>query len=196
MRICVGRSTLPRRVATIWLASSHSRCRPPALAQLIQVFEATGCAALAVREVPPEEVSRYGVVKVSGPEPAGLAACGKVWRVTDLMEKPSPSAAPSRLAIMGRYVLTPEIFEILEHTAPGYNGEIQLTDALREYLKVGPIVACELDAERFDVGDKLGLIKATIEMALRREELAAPLRNYLKGLVSTMEYHCGMGNAE
>ncbi|MGB9867755.1 MAG: UTP--glucose-1-phosphate uridylyltransferase GalU [Bacillota bacterium] len=160
--------------------------RLPALWQLMQFFESTGCAVLAVGEVPLEDVSKYGVVRVSEREPAAQAARGRAWKVTDLVEKPSPSAAPSRLAVMGRYVLTPEIFKILEHTPPGHNGEIQLTDALREYLKVGTIVACELDAERFDVGDKLGLIKATVELALRRPELAEPLRNYLKELVLSL----------
>ncbi|MGB9867881.1 MAG: UTP--glucose-1-phosphate uridylyltransferase GalU [Bacillota bacterium] len=159
---------------------------PPATAQLVQVFEKTGCAALAVREVPEQEVSRYGVVKVSTANWAALDMSVDIWQVVDLVEKPLPAFAPSRLAIVGRYVLTPEIFEILERTSPGYNGEIQLTDALREYLKVGTIVACELEAERFDVGDKLGLIKATLELALRTPELGGPLREYLKQLSSML----------
>ncbi len=106
----------------------------------------------------------------------------RVYRIRDLVEKPKPADAPSNLAIIGRYVLTPEIFESLQSIDPGSGGELQLTDALRHLLRSRPIYALRFDGTRYDAGDKLGFLKATVEYALRRHDLGAQFREYLKGL--------------
>lgn len=149
----------------------------PCLKQLIDTYEETGGSVIAVRPVPLEEVSRYGVI---APEPAGE----RLHRAVDLVEKPSVTKAPSNLAIVGRYVLDPAIFEILSDLPPGRNGEIQLTDGLRELNRFSQVYAYEPAVKRYDVGEKLGFIQATIELALERNELADGLRVYLEDLVA------------
>jgi UTP--glucose-1-phosphate uridylyltransferase len=146
---------------------------PPALKQMMQIHEETGTSVIAVQHVPWEDVNKYGIVSPSdrsGPYPY----------IEDLVEKPERHAAPSNLAVIGRYILTPEIFEILEHCAPGRGGEIQLTDALRILNANKPMAAYILQGQRHDVGDKLGYIKATIEFALRRPDLQDSVRAYLR----------------
>ena len=145
---------------------------PPALAQMLDVFRETGGPVLLVERVPRARVSSYGII---GAEPVRAG----VWRVTDLVEKPMPEEAPSDLAIIGRYVLTPDLFEALEATEAGAGGEVQLTDALRRLLASRPIHACELRGTRLDAGNQLGFLKAGIHLALRRPELAAELRAWL-----------------
>lgn len=145
---------------------------PPCLQQLIAKQEETGGSVIAVRSVPEDEVSRYGVIE---PEPVGP----RLSRALHLVEKPSVSEAPSNLAIVGRYVLDPRLFDILADLPPGRNREIQLTDGLRELNRVSPVYAYEPVAQRYDVGDKLGYIVATIELALTRSELAEGLSTYL-----------------
>ncbi|HHY95778.1 MAG TPA: UTP--glucose-1-phosphate uridylyltransferase, partial [Firmicutes bacterium] len=121
------------------------------------------------------DVSRYGIVDAEELSPG-------LYRVNDLREKPSPAEAPSRLAIVGRYVLDPEVFDLLEKQAPGYGGEIQLTDALRALARRKPVYAYRPRARRYDVGDKLGFLTATIEFALARPDLGPPLQEFLRTL--------------
>jgi UTP--glucose-1-phosphate uridylyltransferase len=152
----------------------------PATKQLIDVYEATGTGAIAVEEVPRDKTHLYGIV---AGEPAPLPPFGeRLLRVRDLVEKPKAEEAPSNLAITGRYVLPPAIFECLERTKPGAGGEIQLTDALRILAKEQGLWALIYDGLSYDAGDKLGFLKATVELALLNEELGEPFRTYLKTL--------------
>jgi len=155
---------------------------PPCLAQLIGMYEKTGSPVIAVSEVPEADVSKYGIVA-----PAECEHGDRVYRVADLLEKPSPDEAPSNLAIIGRYVLDPAIFDILESQKPGGGGEIQLTDALREMNRKRPMLACRFDGERYDVGDKFGYIEATIELALKNEELREDVSRYLRRVAKRLE---------
>jgi UTP--glucose-1-phosphate uridylyltransferase len=145
----------------------------PGLAQLIHAYKKRHGAVLGVQEVPHHEVNRYGIV-ASRPVSAGL------HRVAGLIEKPAPAEAPSNLAVIGRYVLPPEIFPILRKTQPGKNGEIQLTDALRELSKKSPMYALEIQGQRYDAGDKLGFLIATVEFALKNPSLGADFGDYLR----------------
>src|SRR5712691_3056887 len=149
----------------------------PCMRQLLDVFESLDGPVIAVERVPRERIHQYGVI-------AGrpLAAGGNVYEITDLVEKPKAEDAPSDLAIIGRYVLTPDLFEILADTAPDRRGEIQLTDALRRLCDRRPMYAVEFEGKRYDTGDKLGFLKATVEFALARPDLADEFRSYLKSL--------------
>ncbi|KUO76027.1 MAG: UTP--glucose-1-phosphate uridylyltransferase [Desulfosporosinus sp. BRH_c37] len=149
----------------------HSRI--PCLQQMIKVYECFGTSVVAVQEVPLEMTSKYGIVD-------GEAIGERIYRARNLVEKPRPEDAPAkRLAIMGRYILNPDIFGILENLQPGKDGEIQLTDGLRELNKVQEIIAFDFEGRRYDVGDKLGFIQATIEYGLRRGDLSNELKTYL-----------------
>src|SRR5215212_1437095 len=151
---------------------------PPALQQMIDVFDEVGGPVLAVERVPHDEVSSYGVVAIddSASLPRG------VYKVRDLVEKPPKEEAPSDLAIIGRYILTPDIFPALEKTKSDRTGEIQLTNGLRELLKTRPIYACEVKGVRHDTGNKLGFLKAVVYFALRRPDLADKFSAYLTAL--------------
>ena len=144
----------------------------PALAQLIHVYKKRHGAVLGVQEVPKQDVGRYGIVT---PTKLGKG----LHRVDDLVEKPSPAEAPSNLAVIGRYILPPEIFPILRKTRPGKNGEIQLTDALKELAKKMPMYAHEVVGHRHDAGDKLGFLIATVEFALKNPSLGPEFHEYL-----------------
>jgi len=146
----------------------------PALSQLIKVYNQTGATVLGVQEVPEDMVSSYGIVSVQPTEDA------QTFKVTDMVEKPAMEEAPSRLAVLGRYIITPEIFEILEQTPPGRGGEIQLTDGLKELGRRQQIYAYNFQGRRYDVGDKEGFLEATVEYALRRPELKEKFLKYLK----------------
>ena len=148
----------------------------PALEALIAAHEATGMSVVGVQEVPPDHVRRYGIVSPPAAEDA-------VWAVTTIVEKPSPENAPSRFAVVGRYVLTPEVFKHLEELEPGVGGEYQLTDALMKLAEEGRLVAARIPAKRFDTGDKLDYLKANVEFALKREDLGPAFLDYLKGVV-------------
>ncbi|BCV24009.1 UTP--glucose-1-phosphate uridylyltransferase GalU [Gelria sp. Kuro-4] len=150
--------------------------RTPCLKQMLDLYAELGGSLVAVQEVPPAEVSRYGVVR---PAPLGP----RLYRALDLIEKPRPAEAPSRLAIIGRYILSPGIFSLLETTAPGAGGEIQLTDALRRLAVSEPIYAYAFQGRRYDIGDKLGFLEATVEFALARPDLGPPFREYLEELL-------------
>ena len=153
----------------------------PATRQLIDIYESTGQGAITVVQVPREQASLYGIVDTEPPvERDGM----KLYRIRDLVEKPSPEQAPSTLAIVGRYLLPAEIFPYIERTKPGRGGEIQLTDAMRHLAKERGLWACEWDGKSYDAGDKLGFLQATVELALENPDLGGPFRAWLRGLKS------------
>lgn len=151
----------------------------PALRQLTDLFHETGATILGVQEVPAGDVSKYGILDAEPIRPG-------VFRVRGLVEKPSPDQAPSRLAVMGRYCITPAIFPILEKTPPGAGGEIQLTDALATLLREEPIYGLVFEGRRYDIGDRLGYLRATVEFALAREDVGPDFRSYLLALAATL----------
>lgn len=134
----------------------------PVIGQMMKVYAEKGTTVLGVQKVPADDVSRYGIVKYGNQE-------GNLYQVEDLIEKPSREEAPSNLAILGRYIITPDIFPILENTKPGHSNEIQLTDALKELAGFSPMYAYEFQGKRYDVGNKMGFLQATVEFALNRE---------------------------
>lgn len=147
----------------------------PCLKQLIDCFNEYKTTILGVQEVPNEDVSKYGIVK-------GVHIEDRIYKVKDLIEKPKMEESPSNIAILGRYIITPQIFEILENTKPGKGGEIQLTDALKTLINTEAMYAYKFEGRRYDVGDKLGFLQATVEFALKREDLREPFMKYLSGL--------------
>jgi UTP--glucose-1-phosphate uridylyltransferase len=147
----------------------------PCMRQLLDVYERHGGPVVAIERVPRERIQQYGVI-------AGRNIGGNVWEIDDLVEKPLPQDAPSDLAIIGRYVLTPDIFPILAETAADKRGEIQLTDALRMLRNRRPMYAVAFEGKRYDTGDKLGFLKATVEFALARPDLSDAFREYLRSL--------------
>jgi UTP--glucose-1-phosphate uridylyltransferase len=152
----------------------------PCLRQLIDVYEFYGAPVLALMEVPKESISAYGVVDA---EPiAHNGGRDRLYRIRNLVEKPKVSDAPSNLAIIGRYVLTPEIFHSIENVQPGSGGEIQLTDGLKHMLRNRPLYGYRFEGTRYDAGDKLGFLKATVEFALKRRDLGEEFKTYLKSL--------------
>ncbi len=148
----------------------------PALKQLMDQYDKTGGTVIGCQVVAPEKVSAYGIIDG---KPTGD---GNLLQVQDMLEKPKLSEAPSRFAALGRYVITPEVFDILEETRPGKGGEIQLTDALRVMAHQGNVYAYNFQGKRYDTGDKLGYLKAVVEFALRRDDLGPAFREYLKKL--------------
>ncbi len=147
----------------------------PALQQLLEVFERYQCPVLGVNPIPREEIGSYGVID-------GRQVSEGIYRVTDLIEKPPPEEAPSTFGIVGRYILTPQIFEALVETPPDPGGEIQLTDGLKRLLQRQAIYAYELKGRRYDAGNKLGFLQATVELALKRRDIGKEFREYLQGL--------------
>lgn len=145
----------------------------PCLKQLLDVFSTYQGSVLALEQVPMDNISAYGCVRAN-------ELSKRIYEVTDLVEKPKKEDAPSDLAIIGRYVLTPEIFPILEKQEPGKGGEIQLTDAILKLSKQQTVYGCQFEGTRYDCGDKLGFLKATIDMALKREDLGKDLEEYLR----------------
>lgn len=162
------------------LADDVIEAETPCLRQLLDVYSFFGAPVLAVMEVPREAISAYGCIDA---EPvAHNGSKDRVYRIRDMVEKPHPDEAPSNLAIIGRYVLTPEIFHSVQEIDPGSGGEVQLTDALKHLLRSRPLYAYRFEGTRYDAGDKLGFLKATVEYALRRNDLGGPFREYLQGL--------------
>lgn len=152
----------------------------PCLRQLLDIHEFYGASVLALMEVNGPEISNYGVVDADPVSHNGLN--GRLFRIHNMVEKPKPGEAPSNLAIIGRYLLTPEIFHSIESIEPGTGGEIQLTDALKHLLRNRPIYGLKFEGKRYDAGDKLGFLKATVEFALKRHDLGGPFRDYLKSM--------------
>ena len=155
----------------------------PALKQLMDIYDATGASVLGCQIVPKDKVSSYGIVDGVNADIKGFE---HIVKVKDMIEKPTPAEAPSQLAVLGRYVIKPEIFEILEHTEPGKGGEIQLTDALKVLAKNDTVYACDFKGQRYDLGDKLGFLKATVEFALRRDDLRDRFAEYLKDITKSL----------
>jgi UTP--glucose-1-phosphate uridylyltransferase len=147
----------------------------PVLKQMIRVHQRYPATILAIQKVPRSQTGQYGIIDAKRIE-------NGVYLVKDLVEKPAPNEAPSNLAIIGRYILTPEIFPALEHTKPGKGGEIQLTDGLKLLMERQPIYAYEFEGNRYDAGDKLGFLKATVEMGLKNKEFGSEFRSYLQKL--------------
>lgn len=153
----------------------------PCLKQLIDCFNEYKTSIIGVQSVPKEDVYKYGIVN-------GLHIEDRVYKVKDLVEKPNIEEAPSNIAILGRYIITPEIFNILDHTEPGKGGEIQLTDALKILISQEAMYAYNFEGRRYDVGDKLGFLQATVEFALQKEELQKPFMKYLINLLKTAQF--------
>jgi UTP--glucose-1-phosphate uridylyltransferase len=152
----------------------------PCIRQLLDVYEYYGASVLALMEVPRDQISAYGVVDAELVADNGRE--NRLFRIRNMVEKPKPDDAPSNLAIIGRYILTPEIFHCVESIEPGSGGEIQLTDALKYMLRNRPIYGLKFEGTRYDAGDKLGFLRATVEFALNRHDLGEPFREYLKTL--------------
>ncbi|MBX4267373.1 UTP--glucose-1-phosphate uridylyltransferase GalU [Clostridium estertheticum] len=149
--------------------------KTPCLKQLMDCFEEKNTTILGVQEVERKNVDKYGIVD-------GTRLSDQVYKVDNLIEKPKVDKAPSNLAILGRYIITPEIFDILDKTLPGKGGEIQLTDALKTLIAQQDMYAYIFEGRRYDVGDKLGFLEATVEFALKRDELKIPFMKYLQSL--------------
>jgi len=174
--VLVTRQLVGNEPFAVVLADDVIDATPPALAQMIDVFNKVGGPVIAVERLPQNELQNYGVIAA---EPAGPG----VYKILDLVEKPAPGQAPSDLAIIGRYILTPDIFPMLEEIARERSGgEIQLTNGLKRLLRTRPLYACEIKGVRHDTGNKLGYLKAVVYFALRRPDLAGPFRDYLKTL--------------
>jgi UTP--glucose-1-phosphate uridylyltransferase len=163
----------------VLLGDDIVQAEKPCLGQLIEQYERTGCSVIGVQPVPDEETHRYGII-----EP--WERIGNLYQVKRFVEKPPRGTAPSNLAIMGRYVLTPEIFDFLEKQEAGAGGEIQLTDAIQKLNEKQPVYAYSFSGKRYDVGEKLGFVKTTIEFALQNEELREDLIAFLRDIVKKL----------
>jgi UTP--glucose-1-phosphate uridylyltransferase len=152
----------------------------PATRQIVEVYEETGIGTIAVEQVPLERTHLYGVIDAQPAEPSKWGR--RLLRIRNLVEKPKPGQAPSNLAVTGRYVLPPEVFDCLERTSPGSGGEIQLTDGLRLLVQEHGLSALEYEGKSYDAGDKLGFLKATVEIALENSDFGEDFRSYLRGL--------------
>ena len=157
------------------LADDLVDAEKPALRQMIEVFEKYNAPVIATMQVEGEAISRFGVIDANEVEPG-------VFKINDMIEKPAYADAPSDLAIIGRYIFTPDIFDAIDRTTPGAGGEIQITDAMRILLKERPFYAVKLEGVRHDAGDKLGFLIATVEYALKREDLGDGFREYLRSI--------------
>ena len=171
--VLVTRALVGNEPFAVILGDDVIDAQPPALRQMIEVFQEAEGPVLAVERVPREDVSSYGIIDAEEIRPG-------VYRIRDLVEKPPRAEAPSDLAIIGRYVLTPDIFPALEATVSDRTGEIQLTNGLRRLLRDRPIYGCRIDGVRHDTGNKLGFLKAVVYFALRRPDLAGAFTDYLR----------------
>jgi len=173
--VLVAKELIGQEPFAVLFADDLIDAEEPCLKQLINVFDQYKCSVLAIQEVREEEIEKYGVIK------AGKLGAS-LFEVEDLVEKPPLSKAPSNLAIIGRYILTPEIFEELQNTKPDATGEIQLTNGLRSLLNKQKIMAYQFQGTRYDAGNKLGFLQATVELALKSKDLGEEFRAYLKSL--------------
>ncbi len=173
--ILCARALVGEEPFAVFLGDDIITSRTPCMRQLLDVFERQDGPVIAVERVPLAEISRYGVIR-----PKLLD--GNVYEILDLVEKPAAQEAPSDLAVIGRYILTPDLFPVLAETLPNAGGEIQLTDGLRALRKKRPLYAVLFEGKRYDTGDKLGFLKATVEFALTRPDLAEAFRAYLRTL--------------
>ena len=177
--VLMARELVGDQPFAVILADDIIDAKVPCLKQMIDVYNETGCSVLATQVVEGNAISSYGVLDA---KPVPGKWNGRLFEVKDLVEKPKPEDAPSNLAIIGRYILTPTIFEALATTDLGTGGELQLTDGLRQLLKKEKIYGFTFEGKRHDTGDKLGFLKATVEFALKRDDLGKDFREYLKGL--------------
>ena len=173
--ILVTRALVGNEPFAVLLGDDIIDAEVPCLRQMISVFDKYRSSIIAVQQVPREETSSYGIIDHKPVEDS-------VYRIEDLVEKPTPDTAPSDVAIIGRYILTPEIFDALEQTLPDEGGEIQLTNGLRILLRTQAIYGLAFRGRRYDAGSKLGFLKATVQFALKRPDLAPGFRSYLKTL--------------
>lgn len=171
--LCAKRLTNNEPVAVLF-GDDVVDSKVPCLAQLIKVFEKYGDPVVALEKVPKKEVFRYGVV-----EPIELAP--RTYQIKNIVEKPKMNEAPSDLIIVGKYIITPEVFQILEKNSK-QSGEIRLADALKEYLKQKPVYGYQFEGKRYDCGDKLGFLKATVDFGLKHKEVGEDFKRYLRGL--------------
>jgi len=179
--ILVTREVVGNEPFAVMLGDDIIDAEVPCLRQMIEVYEKYGQSVVAIQEVQGKAISSYGVIAGHPVEAAGSDS--RLWEISDLVEKPPLEKAPSNLAIIGRYILTPQVFAAIDSTTPGSGGEIQLTDGLKKLLSSGQkIYGWRFHGRRHDAGDKLGFLKATVEFALKREDLGAPFREYLRSL--------------
>jgi len=176
--ILVARDLIGDEPFAVLLGDDVIEAETPCIRQMIDVHKRYKVSVVAIMEVPREDVPRYGIIKGHGLPGNG----GRLFEVEDMVEKPAVEQAPSNLAIIGRYILTPAIFNALEETGIGSGGEIQLTDGLRRLLRRERVLAYRFAGKRYDAGEKLGFLQATVEFALKNEELGSAFREYLKSL--------------
>lgn len=177
--IYCARSFIDNEPFAVLLGDDIVDSEVPCLKQLIDVYDKYKTPILGVQHVPKQDVSKYGIID-------GVMTEERIYKVSDLIEKPETDKAPSNIAILGRYIISPEIFRYLEKASPGKGGEIQLTDALKELLKTGDMYAYDFVGKRYDVGHKLGFLEATVEFALKREELKQDFISYLKEIAAKL----------
>ncbi|AOT71533.1 UTP--glucose-1-phosphate uridylyltransferase GalU [Geosporobacter ferrireducens] len=170
--ICCAKTFIGNEPFAVLLGDDIIDSKIPCLSQLVKLYEEYDSTILGVQEINREDVNKYGIVK-------GKKITKDLVKIEDLVEKPKVKTTPSNIAIMGRYILVPRIFDILEHTPPGRGGEIQLTDGLRELVRYEDMYAFHFEGKRYDVGDKLGFIKATVEFALKRDDIRDDFKVYL-----------------
>ncbi len=174
-----ARSFIDNEPFAILLGDDIVDAEVPCLKQLIDVYEKYQTSVLGVQTVPDSDVSKYGIIK-------GNPVEDRIYKVSDLVEKPEPEKAPSNVAILGRYIITPDIFSYLESATPGKGGEIQLTDALKRMLASGSMYAYNFFGKRYDVGNKQGFLEATVEFALKRDDLREEFSAYLRETVKKL----------
>jgi len=177
--VLMARELVGNEPFAVLLADDVIDAEVPCLKQMIDVFEETQCSVLATQVVEGPAISSYGVLDV---QPAEGLFNGRLFEIKNMVEKPTQAEAPSNLAIIGRYILTPKVFETLSETPLGTGGELQLTDGMRLLLKSEKMYAYIYEGRRHDTGDKLGFLKATVEFALKRQDLGDEFRRYLKQL--------------
>jgi UTP--glucose-1-phosphate uridylyltransferase len=178
--VLMARELVGNEPFAVLLADDVIDAKVPCLKQMVEVYDQTQCSVLATQIIEGKMISSYGVLDVKPVEDSRFGE--RLFEIKNMVEKPNPEDAPSNLAIIGRYILTPAIFECLANTPTGAGGELQLTDGMRLLLQKEKMFAYVYEGRRHDTGDKLGFLKATVEFALKREDLGQPFREYLKGL--------------
>lgn len=173
--IYCAKSFIGNEAFAVLLGDDIIDSKEPVIKKMMEVYEEKGASILGCKTVPKKDLNKYGIVDFSHKE-------GDIYKIKDLIEKPALAKAPSELAILGRYIITPAIFEILENTSPGKGGEIQLTDALKSLLAEEAVYGYDFEGKRYDVGNKMGFLKTTVELALAREDLGPEFKEYLKEL--------------
>ena len=176
--VLMAREMVGNEPFAVLLADDVIDAKVPCLKQMVNVFDQKQCSVIAAQVVEGKMISSYGVFDAQPVDGFN----GRLFEIRNMVEKPKPEEAPSNLAIIGRYILTPAIFDCLAQTTPGSGGELQLTDGMRSLLKKEKMYAYVYEGQRYDTGDKLGFLKATVEFALKRSDLGGPFREYLKGL--------------